>query len=231
MAGSLRYVTQEGVAVDVASASNGKSPAHFNYCTCGRLLVPDCVSGLRELQSDARYVLVVEKDCTFQKIIDAHFLRAYGPCILLTGKGYPDLCTRELCARLWRELQLPVLALTDADPHGLHIAAVYKFGSNSHSEPEYCTAGLVWLGVLPSDLAGLQLPERHRLPLLPSDYGKLATLQAHPSIMDNPAWFHQTSVMQRLGYKAEIQNLVHIAPDFLTSVYLPAKLRHAGWVP
>jgi meiotic recombination protein SPO11 len=46
--------------------------------------VPDCVSGLRELQSDARYVLVVEKDCTFQKIIDAHFLRAYGPCILLT---------------------------------------------------------------------------------------------------------------------------------------------------
>jgi meiotic recombination protein SPO11 len=52
------------------------------------------------------------------------------------GKGYPDLCTRELCARLWRELQLPVLALTDADPHGLHIAAVYKFGSN------------VWLPVL-----------------------------------------------------------------------------------
>ena len=45
------------------------------------------------------------------------------------GKGYPDLCTRGFVNLLWKTLQIPVLMLTDADPHGLHIALVYKFGS------------------------------------------------------------------------------------------------------
>lgn len=47
----------------------------------------------------------------------------------LQGKGYPDLCTRRMVHRLWIELHIPVLALVDADPFGLHIAAVYKFGA------------------------------------------------------------------------------------------------------
>lgn len=39
------------------------------------------------------------------------------------------MLTRQLVFRLWSELRVPVLALTDADPYGLHIAAIYKFGS------------------------------------------------------------------------------------------------------
>ncbi|KAG0728221.1 Meiotic recombination protein SPO11 [Chionoecetes opilio] len=97
--------------------------------------VPECVVGLTGLQTEARYVLVVEKDATFQKLMETHFLRSFGPAILVTGKGYPDIATRQLVHRLWRDLYLPVLALTDADPYGLHIAAVYKFGALFLSRP------------------------------------------------------------------------------------------------
>lgn len=48
---------------------------------------------------------------------------------LLKGKGYPDVNTRRFLRRLWDELQLPALALVDADPHGISILAVYRFGS------------------------------------------------------------------------------------------------------
>lgn len=45
------------------------------------------------------------------------------------GKGYPDVNTRRFLRRLWDELQLPPLALVDADPHGISIHCVYRFGS------------------------------------------------------------------------------------------------------
>lgn len=40
----------------------------------------------------------------------------------------------------------------------------------------------------------------------------------------------QMELMQCNKVKAEIQSLAAIAPDFLTSIYLPNKLRYGGWV-
>lgn len=42
-----------------------------------------------------------------------------GCCYLFVqGKGYPDVHTRLMVKRLWDTLQIPVLGLVDADPHG-----------------------------------------------------------------------------------------------------------------
>ncbi|XP_042214184.1 meiotic recombination protein SPO11-like [Homarus americanus] len=199
VAGALTYTTYSGTIVNVCQSQKG-------------LLVPDSVEGLTGVVSDARYILVVEKDATFQKLVEAQVHRTYGPAILITGKGYPDISTRQLVHRLWRELKVPVLALTDADPYGLHIAAIYKFGA------------------LPSDLRALQLPAHALLPLSPKDHGKLASLAAHPSLSTNPSWLRQIEEQRECGYKAEIQSLTHISPDYLTSIYLPSKLRQGGWI-
>ena len=40
----------------------------------------------------------------------------------------------------------------------------------------------------------------------------------------------QMELMQQNKVKAEIQSLAAIAPDFLTNIYLPNKLRYGGWV-
>ncbi|KAK8395951.1 hypothetical protein O3P69_005816 [Scylla paramamosain] len=217
VAGCLRYTTHDGTLVDASQASNGVG-------------VPECVAGLTDIQTDSRYVLVVEKDATFQKLLETHFLRSFGPAILVTGKGYPDLNTRQLVFRLRRDLQLPVLALTDADPYGLHIAAVYKFGALAREESGLSVGSLAWLGVLPTDLRSLQLPAHALLPLTPKDHGKLASLAAHPALSRHPAWLRQIEEQFRIGCKAEIQGLTHVAPDYLTITYLPTKLKMGGWV-
>ncbi|KAK3859037.1 hypothetical protein Pcinc_034812 [Petrolisthes cinctipes] len=195
--GSLTYTTHDGTTVHVAQAAKGVG-------------VPECVGGLRDIQSDAHYVLVVEKDATFQRLLEAQFHHTYGPAIIITGKGYPDLVTRQLVYRLRHSLGLPILCLTDADPYGLHIAAVYKFGALVSLSASFTPASPC-------------LPPPHA-----RDYGKLATLAAHPSL--TPSWIQQVREQQRLGYKVEIQGLTHIAQDYLTNTYLPSKLRQGGWV-
>lgn len=40
----------------------------------------------------------------------------------------------------------------------------------------------------------------------------------------------QMELIQQTKVKAEIQSLSAIAPDFLTNIYLPNKLRYKGWV-
>lgn len=44
-------------------------------------------------QSDARYILVVEKDAVFQRLSEDRFFMAF-PSILVTAKGFPDLASR-----------------------------------------------------------------------------------------------------------------------------------------
>lgn len=56
--------------------------------------------------------------------------------VCFQGKGYPDVNTRRFLRRLWDELQLPPLALVDADPHGISIHAVYRFGSQVRKSPD-----------------------------------------------------------------------------------------------
>jgi meiotic recombination protein SPO11 len=76
-----------------------------------------------------RFIIVVEKDATFQRLLDENFSSVLGPCVIITGKGVPDLNTRQLVHRLWCELAVPVFALVDADPWGVEIMLTYRFGS------------------------------------------------------------------------------------------------------
>ena len=38
--------------------------------------------------------------------------------VIIQGKGFPDVNTRMMVRSLWSTLQIPILALVDADPHG-----------------------------------------------------------------------------------------------------------------
>ena len=48
------------------------------------ILIPNDVEGLSQLRSKANCLLVIEKDCTFQKLIDERIDQFIGPCILIT---------------------------------------------------------------------------------------------------------------------------------------------------
>ncbi|CAB1455871.1 unnamed protein product [Pleuronectes platessa] len=148
------------------------------------------------------------------------------------GKGVPDVNSRLMVRKLWDTLHVPTFALVDADPHGIEIMCIYKYGSVAMSfEAHSLTVpSVMWLGLLPSDLRRLQVPEDALIPLTERDESKLSSLLKRPYLSSQPDWQREMELMQQTKVKAEIQSLAAIAPDFLTSIYLPNKLRYGGWI-
>ncbi|XP_071502265.1 meiotic recombination protein SPO11-like [Diadema antillarum] len=217
--GDLRFTDGDGNFIECGSATTGTPvPNHV-----------DCISNI---QSSAKFVLVVEKDATFQKLIDDRLIDKIPHCIIVTGKGFPDVNTRLMVRKLWDTLCIPVLALVDADPHGLEILFVYKFGSRSLScESHSMTVpSMLWLGVLPSDVKRLRLPEGALVPLSPADLKKAAELMRRPFYKELPRWMSELQEMMQMGQKAEIQSLTSVSDNFLTDVYIPSKIRCGGWI-
>ncbi|KAH0619182.1 hypothetical protein JD844_018953 [Phrynosoma platyrhinos] len=115
IAGNLSYVEEDGTKIN---------------CTCSTsAAVSSNVEGMRNLITDAKFILIVEKDATFQRLLDDDFCNTMSPCIIITGKGVPDVNTRLLVRKLWDTCHVPIFALVDADPHGIEIMCIYKYGS------------------------------------------------------------------------------------------------------
>ncbi|XP_067448807.1 meiotic recombination protein SPO11 isoform X1 [Thunnus thynnus] len=219
ISGDLCYMEEDGTRIDCHSSS-------------AAVAVSSNIGGIRDIVSSAKFVLIVEKDATFQRLLDDDFCTKLSPCIIITGKGVPDVNSRLMVRKLWDTLHIPIFALVDADPHGIEIMCIYKYGSVAMSfEAHSLTVpSLMWLGLLPSDLQRLRVPEDALIPLTKRDESKLNSLLQRPYLTNQPEWQKEMELMKQSKVKAEIQSLAAIAPDFLTSIYLPNKLRYGGWV-
>ncbi|XP_067383594.1 meiotic recombination protein SPO11 isoform X2 [Channa argus] len=219
ISGDLRYIEEDGTRINCHSSSTAV-PVSSN------------IGGIRNIVSSAKFVLIVEKDATFQRLLDAEFCTKLSPCIIITGKGVPDVNSRLMVRKLWDTLHIPVFALVDADPHGIEIMCIYKYGSVAMSfEAHSLTVpSVMWLGLLPSDIQRLRVPEDTLIPLTKRDESKLNSLLKRPYFPSQPDWQKEVELMRQSKVKAELQSLAAISPDFLTSVYLPNKLRYGGWV-
>ncbi|NXB12092.1 SPO11 protein, partial [Cnemophilus loriae] len=219
VAGNLSYTEEDGTKVN---------------CTCSAtvLTVPSNVQGIKNLTSCAKFILIVEKDATFQRLLDDDFFNKVSPCIMITGRGIPDLNTRLLVRKLWESFQIPIFTLMDADPHGVEIMCVYKYGSASMSfEAHHLTVpSIKWLGLLPSDLERLNICRDVLIPLTKQDENKLASIQKRPYIACQPLWKKELVIMAASKLKAEIQVLTSLSSDYLSRVYLPNKLQFGGWL-
>nr|XP_045013327.1 meiotic recombination protein SPO11 isoform X3 [Jaculus jaculus] len=215
IAGNLRFLEEDGTRVN---------------CTCGTTAtaVPSNIQGIR----NAKFLLIVEKDATFQRLLDDNFCSKMSPCIMVTGKGVPDLNTRLLVKKLWDTFHIPVLTLVDADPHGIEIMCIYKYGSMAMSfEAHSLTVPAVrWLGLLPSDIKRLNIPKENLLPLTKHDHMKLDSILKRPYISSQPLWRKEMEMMADSKMKAEIQALTFLSSDYLSRVYLPNKLKFGGWI-
>ncbi|KAM7405027.1 hypothetical protein PAMP_012318 [Pampus punctatissimus] len=219
ISGDLRYMEEDGTRIDCHSSS-------------AAVAVSSNIGGIRNIISSAKFVLIVEKDATFQRLLDDDFCTKLSPCIIITGKGVPDVNSRLMVRKLWDTLHIPIFALVDADPHGIEIMCIYKYGSVAMSfEAHSLTVpSVMWLGLLPSDLQRLRVPEDVLIPLTKRDESKLNSLLQRPYLTSQPEWQKEMELMKQSKVKAEIQSLAAIAPDFLTNIYLPNKLRYGGWV-
>jgi len=103
----------------------------------GGKAIPPFIDKITDLRSDAKFVLLVEKDAAFMRLAEDRFYNKY-PCIIITAKGQPDVATRYVqdvasqarvcltaysaCRLFLRKvkttLNIPVLGLVDSDPYG-----------------------------------------------------------------------------------------------------------------
>ncbi|KAI4538357.1 hypothetical protein MJG53_020904 [Ovis ammon polii x Ovis aries] len=183
-----------------------------------------------DLITDAKFLLIVEKDATFQRLLDDNFCNKMSPCIMVTVyylllPQLPDECTTLLLVKkLWDTFHIPVFTLVDADPHAHNLTV----------------PAIRWLGLLPSDIKRLNIPKGTLIPLTKRDQMKLDSILKRPYITCQPFWRKEVcfflkckchmEIMADSKMKAEIQALTFLSSDYLSRVYLPNKLKFGGWI-
>ena len=197
----------------------------------GGWTISPMLDNIEILESDAEFILVVEKDAAMIRLSEARFWRQY-PCIILTAKGAADIATRMFLKRLSKELNLPVFSLVDSDPYGHYIHSVYLRGSKrlSYESPFLATPNIKLLGVLTRDLDKYRIPNDCRLPMNKMDLKRTKELLNEDFVKKNKEWEKDLQLAMKLKIKAEIQALSSHGFEFLTDQYLPEKLTTGDWI-
>ncbi|KAG4205024.1 hypothetical protein ERO13_A04G077200v2 [Gossypium hirsutum] len=197
----------------------------------GRLIFSDNGDMIDYMQSDALFILLVEKDAAYIRLAEDRFYNRF-PCIIVTAKGQPDVATRLFLKKMKMELKLPVLALVDSDPYGLKILSVYGCGSKnmSYDSANLTTPDIKWLGIRPSDLDKYKIPKQCRLPMTEQDIKTGKDLLEEDFVKKNPGWVEELNLMVKTKQKAEIQALSSFGFQYLSEVYLPLKLQQQDWL-
>ncbi|KAK7692667.1 hypothetical protein QCA50_004300 [Cerrena zonata] len=167
-----------------------------------------------DMREGLTWVLVVEKEAVFQTLVRLQFSTYHslpGWGIIITGKGYPDVATRQLVCTLADNLHesVPIIALVDADAYGLDIVSVYKYGSRSmaHERETLIAPRLQWAGIMGSELAQFGVDKDSLLPITKYDEKKAHTLLCRPNLP--PAWKRELQHMLFSRRKAEIEILAN----------------------
>jgi DNA topoisomerase VI subunit A len=71
--------------------------------------------------------MLVEKYVVLSRLTEDEFHKKY-ECIIITGRGQPDVLTRQFLRKLSVEYKLTVLALMDCNPSGIRILSGYRYG-------------------------------------------------------------------------------------------------------
>ncbi|PSR95558.1 Meiotic recombination protein like [Actinidia chinensis var. chinensis] len=223
--------------LNVVSVGNGLVMGWLRYQEAGRKF--DCISNLntghsvpvhveevKDIVSVARYILVVEKESVFQRLANDQFCNK-NRCIVITGRGYPDVPTRRFLRLLIEKLSLPVYCLVDCDPYGFDILTTYRFGSMqmAYDAKFLRVPEIHWLGAFPSDSEKYGLPQQCLLPLTAEDKSRIEAMLLRCYLQQEvPHWRFELELLLQRGVKFEIEALSVHSLSFLSEEYIPSKI-------
>ena len=185
---------------------------------------------LRLSDTQTRYLIVVEKEGVFRRLVKDHFCRRV-PCVLVTGCGFPDMATRALVAKVASTFpDLQVVGLCDYNPYGVALLLSYRFASQASAyEGEGLQADdLKWLGLRPSQMDVLReesgFDETSAFqPMSSADKKKLRSLLGNGAIHGLPAYQDELHAMRDGDFKCELEILYTLGPTYLSD-FLEAAL-------
>ncbi|KAG8386028.1 hypothetical protein BUALT_Bualt03G0106400 [Buddleja alternifolia] len=194
--------------------------------------IPVRVEDVEDMISVAEYILIVEKESVFQRLANDQFCR-HNHCIVITGRGYPDVPTRRFLRLLMETLHLPVYCLVDCDPYGIDILTTFRFGSMqmAYDSKSLRLPEIRWLGAFPSDCKKYQLPLQCLLPMTAEDKQKArGMLDRCYMEREVPNWRSELQLMLDRGVKFEIEALSACSLSFLSENYLPSKIQEGAYI-
>lgn len=229
---SLNVVASEkGIVVGKVVFEDDGDTIDCTKMGVGGKAIPPSIDRVTNIRGDAEFILLIEKDAAFMRLAEDRFYNMY-PCVIISGKGQPDVATRLFLNKVRMTLNIPILGLFDADPYGLKILSVYMKGSKnmSYDAINLTTPDIKWLGVRPSDLEKYSIPTQCRLEMSEHDIKTGKELLEEDFVKANPAWHKELQLMVKSKVKAEIQALSSFGFQYLTQHYLPKKLKDADWI-
>ena len=190
--------------------------------------VPSTIEDIEIYDVNADYVLVVEKEAMFDRLIEERFPEK-NRAILITGKGQPPRGIRRLIHRLRYEKNLPVYVFTDGDPWGYYIYSVIKRGSMKLSQFSelLATPDAKYIGMTMDDVEDYGLLKKGAVMKLKEiDKKRLKELMEYPWFKKSKDWQRQFKKMLDLGIKVEQDALAAWSLEFVAEKYLPEKIAH-----
>ncbi|KAJ1650212.1 endodeoxyribonuclease [Dispira simplex] len=138
----------------------------------------------------------LDEEATFHHLVASRFCDRHGPCLVVTGRGYPDVCTREFLHHLMGVTEprgVPIVALTDGDPHGIEILCTYKFGSKAlgFDSAQLAVPTLRWFGIHRYDIDRIPGCQKFLVPLSKADVKKAESLLRRHDIQLSESWNQQ----------------------------------------
>ena len=185
---------------------------------------------------ETRYLLVVEKEGVFRRLVKEQFCRRV-PCIMMTGCGFPDMASRALVAKVASCFpQLTVVGLCDYNPYGIALLLTYRFPSKSTAFEGLGLQAdeLKWLGLRPSQMVDIRNePEFDEAssfqPLSDADKTKVRMLLSLETIAELPEYQAEIEAMLDGDVKCELESLYSLGINYLQD-FLAAALEQEDMI-
>ncbi|KAG7363820.1 hypothetical protein IV203_037021 [Nitzschia inconspicua] len=196
-------------------------------------------SPLYSIQSDAICILVVEKEGVYMRLSDDKIFQRI-PCILVTGKGFPDVATRQWVHCLQQLLQIPAVGLY-CNPYGVSVLHTYQFehgarierAKQQQQQQQQNTIGTVedghttttpsssqlqihWIGLRPSQVQQLNLPKSAFQQLSRLDKKRLESFLDSDHPFGSQGWDPQQrriELVARDGLSVQFCRIHHPSPN------------------
>ncbi|EED90408.1 spo11-like protein, partial [Thalassiosira pseudonana CCMP1335] len=175
---------------------------------------------IKVTSKDAKVIVVIEKEGVYNKLSEERIFDDF-PCILVTGKGFPDLATRALVNTLHKELDIPVVGICDSNPFGISVLALYycageRMGVDGRMK---YTVPMMWIGLRPSTVESLEddLPKDVFQSLTDLDYKRIDSLLDEDNLFLNEERYEEIVKMKESGKKVELEALYWLGSDYMSN--------------
>ena len=191
-------------------------------------IVEDPDFGIKKVGAD--FVLLIEKSTQFNRLSEDKFWKKHN-CILVTGNGQPPRGVRRLSRRIHDEFKIPVYVLVDNDPWGYYIYSVVKQGSINlaFESDRMAIPDAKFLGLSSHDPEKHKLSRTYSIKLNDKDISRAKEIMAYPWFQKKE-WQKEIKNMLSSGVKYELDALASKNFQYLTTDYLPKKLKDKDWL-